>query len=368
MKLQQQELLDKLECFSRSCLRVSAGGIAGLVLIYSLILTEPGSEALKTVSSVGTRVAVAVENVLARPEQQRLDQQRHKMLINAMAQIAITPTGKVLIDSYLEKPVPFFWHQSETEYGHYNVVTDSITLRSNLTQDEITSVLAHELRHVWQARHGLSNIPYELRAHPVDSILWQRAIEADAFAIELQIGAEMRLAGLTDKVLMRALSNDGQMGYAFIRLAIKPENVHNGLAAKAAFDGFFQYPELYNYMDNFHNLIETRVYGENIPSLNQVGQLFLPAYQRLQTKHLASFGVMGNGVNYLDSFNIADRTYHDQHNQKHDTHLQDVTASWEYYTGLRRRLLETVGMTPSENRPPEPGVKPVKTPPSPAIS
>lgn len=162
--------------------------------------------------------------------------------------------------------------------------------------------LAHELRHAWQQRQGLS---MSRVLNIGDAILNTRFQEADAFSLEAQIAWELEQAGIKG-TWRRYKREEKRLAEIFERAAFAmPAAVKTGLARRAAFNEWFRTPHRDSYDADIIDDCERQC--ENVVKGKRACVTFdrkrpAEAPQRMSVAYLREFGLLGEG-NYLEGAN-----------------------------------------------------------------
>lgn len=180
----------------------------------------------------------------------------------ALKTIGSIPEGKVLVDALKQSGVKPEFINAPTYNGAYvvstlstdkngtdKIVTNALKLPAYSNHGRLVSYLVHELQHIHQAQKGMLRLGVQKTVSPMESVWYERAIEADAKATSVDISYKLMKAGhpeaWNEMKMRRTASRD------FIRAyedAVKkdPQSVENGFAKRAAFDAWFDAKLSYN--------------------------------------------------------------------------------------------------------------------------
>ncbi|TAL28375.1 MAG: hypothetical protein EPN97_14670 [Alphaproteobacteria bacterium] len=127
--------------------------------------------------------------------------------------LAADPEGKRLLDLARKQRVPISFSADPKKMdalGLFDIVDRTVTLNPGEDDRALSGVLAHELRHLWQA--GVADVR-EKEISATDMLVRRRLIESDAFAYEMRfhLSAQLRTMEKLSKIAARhAASPDGR--------------------------------------------------------------------------------------------------------------------------------------------------------------
>ncbi|MEZ0224068.1 MAG: DUF6782 family putative metallopeptidase [Alphaproteobacteria bacterium] len=124
-------------------------------------------------------------------------------LAAARKRLAADPDGKKLLALARQKGVPIFFSADREmdAAGRFDGADKTIALARDLDSKALACVLAHELRHLWQA--GIANLG-ERYLSAADALVRRRLIEGDALAFEKRFMLSSQLKQfekMTEKLL-----------------------------------------------------------------------------------------------------------------------------------------------------------------------
>ncbi|MDP2205671.1 MAG: hypothetical protein Q8K65_05135 [Alphaproteobacteria bacterium] len=234
----------------------------------------------------------------------------------ALETISKVPEGKVLVDLLKQSGVPVkmekqfgsvgasFSSRKRSQDGKLNIDPGQIFLPAFSNHGRLVAHLTHELRHLEQAVGNVLDPTVTKAVSPLESIWYNRVIEADASATATDIAYKLHKAGHSDswKELQRDRSGPTNIAAAYEAAVQKnPQAVEDGTAKRAAYDGWFEargalnreFAEIYN-SQGFANY-------SSVGGALQKGYLDKTPIQPLDPQDIKKVGALsGTGVNYLD--------------------------------------------------------------------
>jgi hypothetical protein len=234
----------------------------------------------------------------------------------ALETIAKVPEGKVLVDVLKQSGIPV---QMEKQFGmtgaaltsmksakdgKLNIEPGRIVLPAFSNHGRLVAHLTHELRHLQQVMGNVLDPAVTKAVSPLESIWYNRVIEADASATATDIAYKLHKAGHSDswKELQRERSGPTNIAAAYEAAVQKnPKAAEDGSAKRAAYDGWFEargalnreLAEIYN-RQGFANYFP-------VGGALQSGAMEKTPVQPLEPKDIKKVGALsGTGVNYLD--------------------------------------------------------------------
>lgn len=187
-------------------------------------------------------------------------------LTRCISRMAQSETGRALLDTAAEYGVRVALKDNHIYYGDFDRETKKVTIEGKSSDGALIEILAHELRHGWQDRHGFDS-SFELP--PSDNVIINRLIEADAEAVANQVAWELKEQGY-NKPWLHAIRNKSyqDVAQAYRKEAeADPDAVRDGRALRAAFDQWFKKPtRRHGYDDMMLDVLEDwfEEYEENM--------------------------------------------------------------------------------------------------------
>lgn len=234
----------------------------------------------------------------------------------ALDTIAKVPEGKVLVDLLKESGIPVKMEKKfgqtgaalnsmkSTRDGVLKIEPGQIILPAFSNHGRLVAHMTHELRHLQQVMGNVLDPAVTKAVSPLESIWYNRVIEADASATAVDIAYKLHKAGHSDawQELQRSRSGPTNIAASYGEAVQKnPKAAEDGSAKRAAYDGWFEarggmnreLAEIYN-RQGFANYFP-------IGSALRGGEMDKTPMQPLQPQDIKKVGALSGGVvNYLD--------------------------------------------------------------------
>lgn len=232
----------------------------------------------------------------------------------------------------------------------------SVYLRKNLPDAVLSSLLMHELRHVWQFSRQL-NKPE--RQTPFERMIRIRFMEADAYSFQIANAWEMALAGDKNPWLFV------KMEFPVMTAAFEKAMAETGeilYARRTAFESFFEHIKLAEYyaeialqmgINDLETTAETiarqKLVPETIPPRHAAPLVIAHQHKpetRLSRRLLLIFGesMNGNGKNYLrdvPGLDVTDKRLIRQFSDVTLKNLEEIEKTYDMKPADHRRVINS---------------------------
>lgn len=209
------------------------------------------------------------------------------------------PTGKMLMDVADEKGIIVRFVDGLECVAKYRP-SKIIEINSKCLTSLQAVVLAHELRHVWQDKEGLS---LRRQTHVRDNIINHRFTEADAFAIEAQIAWELSAHGVDRNAWPTYKRQHRGLASVFEAEARRSKGALNGKSLRATFDHWFRTSYRSDYdrdsVDDSRKQLRRAAEGRRA-TVETDKKRGPDEPERMSAGFLREFGRVAGGINYLE--------------------------------------------------------------------
>ena len=243
-------------------------------------------------------------------KQQLLDriEEKRARITELTDQLRQIPTGRMLMQTFDEKDIWVFFRSDLDCLGKYKP-SKFVHLSTRCPEEIQVLVLAHEIRHAWQDHEGIALLR---RTNVRDTLIKNRFLEADAFAIEAQIAWELTSNGVDRKAWFVYKKRNKEIAEAFETSARTEKGAFNGKALKAAFDAWFSTYHRASY--DSESIRETRFQLDRVQegrraTVETDKKREAGEPERMSADYLREFGRVANGVNYLEEADTLGEEY-----------------------------------------------------------
>jgi hypothetical protein len=242
-------------------------------------------------------------------KREMVEAQRKEKLAEVKECLRSIPTGKMLMD-FADENIHLIYFKEDIDGHAIYKDTRSIVLNPKSSKELLCAFLAHELRHGWQDKQGLS---MKRVTKVMDGLVNKRFCEADAFAVEAQVAWELTQHKILPDAWNVYRKENKKLALAYEQAVSKNRNAaENGKAMKAVFNAWFK--------TSFKNTYDKSSLEDSQRQLQNVfnGKRAYPLSDekrkegqspRMSIDFLREFGQVSDGVNYLEGVNTHSSYY-----------------------------------------------------------
>lgn len=228
----------------------------------------------------------------------RVLEEQKRRIKEIRALLRRVPSGKALINFAEERGLHILFSKNVKGNATYG---GSVVLLSPSSRRILQPLfVAHEIRHAWQEKQGLST---NKMLNVADAIVGRRFAEADAFALEAELAWQLEQDGVIPGIWKRYKREEKRIARAFENTVLSnPVTLENGTARRIAFNEWFRTGHKDSY--DLNTIADARRQCENVAEGRRSYVLTdkkrpETAPARMSVEYLREFGACLDGRNFL---------------------------------------------------------------------